>query len=103
MAISLETTKPLSFNEWTELNSTNFILNYDAYLEYLKLWYANRKELSNKKTISLRQNYIELLQDLTYFFTDEEKELFLILLKQFLILLENLKKYLKYYAIKENP
>lgn len=77
MAISLETTKPLSFNEWTELNSTNFILNYDAYLEYLKLWYANRKELSGKKTTSLRQNYIELIQDLTYFFTEEEKELFL--------------------------
>ncbi len=76
--ISLNTTAPYNFNEWSQfMTAATSQLSIDSYSLYVKDWYqANNK--ANLLSVNLiKQDYINLLKELTYFFTEEEKNLFL--------------------------
>lgn len=76
--ISYNTVSPYSFNEWSQLNTAaTSVLNVDTYNEYIKKWYENNNKANLLSVNIIKQDYINLLKELTYFFTEEEKNLFL--------------------------
>ena len=76
--ISYNTVSPYSFNEWSQLNTAaTSVLSVDTYNEYIKKWYENNNKASLLSVNIIKQDYINLLKELTYFFTEEEKNLFL--------------------------
>ena len=72
------TTAPYSYKEWLQLNSSVvFEDSADLYNQYIALWYQNNTKLSAQNINTIKQDYINLLRELTYFFSEEEKNLFL--------------------------
>ena len=75
--ISYDTPAPYSYNEWLQRNpSVSYDTSVKLYNEYIAAWYAYTKT-SKTATSSVKQDYINLLKELTYFFSEEEKNLFL--------------------------
>jgi len=71
-----DSTKPLTFNEW--YNKTLGILpirNFDIYKEYLKDWYATKSEETTNNSNVTRDQFVQLLQDLNYLFTENENSI----------------------------
>lgn len=74
----LNTDKPYSYNEWLQHNSgVVFEESADLYNQYITKWYKNSATTSNQTIDNIKQEYINLLKELTYFFNEEEKNLFL--------------------------
>lgn len=76
--ISFDTAVPFNYNEWMQRNSgVLFEESAELYNQYISKWYQYNK-ISNSQTIdTIKQEYINLLKELTYFFTEEEKNLFI--------------------------
>lgn len=71
------TTAPFSYSDWSQRVRTETYTNsVNLYNEYLQNWYVVNTKI-NDKTNSIKQDYINLLKELTYFFNEEEKDLFL--------------------------
>jgi hypothetical protein len=76
--MNLDTNKPYTFKEWTNLQAVDVSGNsYESYKNYLKSWYNNRTVFYSQTTKILKENYIKLLKDLLYLFSEEEKNKFL--------------------------
>lgn len=76
--MNLNTNNPYTFKEWTSLQAVDVSENsYSNYKNYLKSWYNNRNIFYSQTTKTLKENYIKLLKDLLYLFSDEEKNKFL--------------------------
>ena len=76
--ISLNTVSPYSFNEWSQLNTAaTSQADIDTHSEYIKSWYEYNNKANLLSTSIIKEDYINLLKELTYFFTEEEKNLFL--------------------------
>jgi hypothetical protein len=72
------TSSPYTYSEWHKRNtSTPYDLSVKLYNSYLKEWYIVNNKLNLVKAEDLKNNYINLLKELTYFFNEEEKDLFL--------------------------
>jgi len=66
---------PLSFQEWKNLN--NSVLpneEISLYNAYILNWYNRKKQETTTYEVQLRLNYIQLLQQLQLFFTNEQTE-----------------------------
>jgi len=78
MSAPLNTTSPLTYTTWLKYQSS---LNPDSapelYTEYLHEWYANNTLLTTGNSNALKDNYIQLLKDLSFLFGTKEKDLFL--------------------------
>lgn len=72
------TTAPYSYSEWSaRITGVTYEDSVNLYHEYISDWY-NRNNKSNLiSTDVVKQDYISLLKELTYFFSEEEKDLFL--------------------------
>jgi hypothetical protein len=76
--MNLNTNNPYTFKEWTSLQAIDVSENsYSKYKTYLKSWYNNRNIFYSQTTKTLKDNYIKLLKDLLYLFSEEEKNKFL--------------------------
>ena len=76
MTVSLETPAPLSYNEWfAHQNSLVPSSLQEAYNAYLTSWYNQTQ--ASQKPLSLKQDYIQLLKDLSFLFGQSEKDRFL--------------------------
>ena len=75
--IPFDTTAPFSYNEWLQYNVTVSPDNsVDLYNEYLRKWYVVNSQ-DNQPQNAIKQDYINLLRELQFFFNEEEKNLFL--------------------------
>lgn len=76
MSAPLNTTSPLTYPSWLKYQGN---LNPDKaqifYANYLKEWYKSNTVTGNAD--SLKENYIQLLKDLSFLFGTEERDLFL--------------------------
>jgi hypothetical protein len=76
--MSSDIQSPYSYNRWFSLQDN--ILNNDPqklYMEYLKNWYfINNKQLIDVKQ-KTKEEYIQLLKNLSFFFNKDEKDKFL--------------------------
>lgn len=69
---------PYSYNVWLSLQRVNLVDDTESlYMEYLKNWYFQK----NKNVITLKektkQEYLQLIKDLSYLFSQDEKDNFL--------------------------
>jgi hypothetical protein len=76
--MNLETNTPYTFKEWSNLQSVDITnISYEKYKTYLKGWYNNRTSVYLKSKLNLKENYIQLLKDLSYLFSEDEKDKFI--------------------------
>lgn len=73
MAVSLSTKSPLSYSEWIKyqdaLNPEN---NETAYFEYVQSWYKYQKDNKNIVEGTVKQQFIQLVKDLSFLFANSE-------------------------------
>jgi hypothetical protein len=76
---SFTSQKPLSYENWLNTIGYNGDISQDAYFVYLTSWYNLNKKiyLSGNVEENTKEQYIQLIKDLTFLFSDEEKNLFL--------------------------
>jgi len=77
--MNLSTTSPLSFQEWSKEQGNFVEISQQNYLNYLNSWYdynSSKKVLKNQ-SISKKEQYIQLVKDLTFLFNADERDLFL--------------------------
>lgn len=78
MSIQLNTITPLSYNNWlsnqTTLNPSTAQIKY---VEYLNDWYRLQGLKKNEVTNQLKNDYIQLIKDLSFLFGKKEKDQFL--------------------------
>jgi len=69
---------PYSYNVWFSLQENNLTDDPQVlYMEYLKDWYfTNNKQLIDPKQ-KIKEEYIQLIKDLSFFFNKDEKDKFL--------------------------
>jgi hypothetical protein len=78
MAVSFDTNIPLPYKEWVANQDTlNSAIARQKYNEYLISWYATKGLEKNEFKDSLKQNYIQLVKDLSFLFGQKEKDQFL--------------------------
>jgi hypothetical protein len=77
--MNLSTTSPLSFQEWSKEQSNFVEISQQKYLQYLNSWYDynNSKKVLENQSNSKREEYIQLIKDLTFLFNADERDLFL--------------------------
>ena len=76
--MNLNTNNPYAYKDWVSIQSIDISQNsYGNYKTYLKSWYNNRNSFYTQTAKTLKENYIKLLKDLLYLFSDEEKNKFL--------------------------
>lgn len=69
---------PYSFKEWLTIQKVNTTVDVQrAYMEYLKNWYLNNNKNFLKTKEQTKQEYLQLIKDLSYLFNQEEKDRFL--------------------------
>ena len=72
------TTKPLTYSEWSRYNATNsFQKSSVLYETYIKDWYIINSKTNLVSQDQIKQDYVRLLKELSYFFSEEERDLFL--------------------------
>jgi hypothetical protein len=78
MSAPLTTVSPLTYTTWLKYQEA---LKPDSapelYTEYLHEWYRNNTTVNISNTNLIKQNYIQLLKDLSFLFGTQEKDLFL--------------------------
>lgn len=78
MSAPLNTTSPLTYTTWLKYQDA---LKPDSapefYTEYLHEWYRTNTTVNLANTNLIKQNYIQLLKDLSFLFGTDEKDLFL--------------------------
>jgi hypothetical protein len=78
MSAPLNTVSPLTYTSWLKYQEA---LKPDSapelYTEYLHTWYRNNTTLNSTNSDAIKQNYIQLLKDLSFLFGTQEKDLFL--------------------------
>ena len=73
-SVSLNTQSPLSYNDWLKYQDALNPENHEvAYFEYVQSWYSNQSSLSSTNENTLKQQYIQLLKDLSFLFASSEK------------------------------
>jgi hypothetical protein len=79
MSISLNTSQPLSYQDWSNEQGSFGKIDHDLYLNYLNSWYSNYTKVNSNQTYyqNTREQYIQLIKDLTYLFNNDERDLFL--------------------------
>jgi hypothetical protein len=79
MSISLNTSTPLSYQDWANEQGSSGDTSQRVYLDYLNSWYQNSNTKNSSYTISqsVKQQYIQLIKDLTHLFNQDERDLFL--------------------------
>ena len=79
--VSFNTISPLSYNEWI-LQNARVAANdeLESYNQYIYNWYKVNEVSSISNALKVKADYITLLKELTLFITEEEKDLFLILI-----------------------
>jgi len=80
MSAPINTSSPLSYPTWLKYQTTlTPDISVQLYTQYLKEWYAVNKIASSSTTVSnqIKQDYIQLLKDLSFLFNKDEKDLFL--------------------------
>lgn len=79
MSIPLQTSSPLTFSQWQLQQSYTDVhgVSESAYISYLKEWYKNKRQSPLNKNEGLKQEYIQLLKDLNFLFSQSEKDLFI--------------------------
>jgi hypothetical protein len=74
-SVSLNTQSPLSYNDWLKYQDALNPENHEvAYFEYVQSWYSNQSSLSSTNENTLKQQYIQLLKDLSFLFASSEKD-----------------------------
>jgi hypothetical protein len=78
MSVQLNTITPLSYNDWlskqTTLNANTAQLKY---VEYLNDWYRSQGIKNNQLTNKIKDDYVQLIKDLSFLFGKKEKDQFL--------------------------
>ena len=78
MSAPLTTVSPLTYPTWLKYQGN---LKPDTapelYTEYLQEWYRNNTLLASNNSNAIKENYIQLLKDLSFLFGTQEKDLFL--------------------------
>ena len=79
MSVPLNTNSPLSYPSWLKYQSALAPdTSVQLYSEYLKEWYAtNTLATSSSISQQIRNDYIQLLKDLSFLFHQDEQDLFL--------------------------
>jgi hypothetical protein len=79
MSAPLNTNSPLSYPSWLKYqNALAPDTSVQLYSQYLKDWYAeNTLATASSTTAQIKQDYIQLLKDLSFLFNKEEQDLFL--------------------------
>lgn len=79
MNTSFTSNTPLSYNDWIKTLNIYADKSSKAYLDYLNNWYLNNSYIgsSDAKTNTIREQYIQLIKDLSFLFNSNEKDLFL--------------------------
>ncbi|NBO98568.1 MAG: VWA domain-containing protein [Proteobacteria bacterium] len=78
MSAPLNTVSPLTYPTWLKYQGN---LKPDTatelYTQYLHEWYRNNTLLTSNNSNAIKENYIQLLKDLSFLFGTQEKDLFL--------------------------
>ena len=78
MSVPINTTSPLTYTSWLKYQGN---LKPDTanelYTVYLQQWYDENTLLTANNRDVIKQNYIQLLKELSFLFNKEEKDLFL--------------------------
>lgn len=78
MAFPVESITPLTFNQWVAYQSTIIPGSEQReYTQYLIKWYKDKTAQKLIKETSLKQDYIQLVKDLSFLFGQAEKDDFL--------------------------
>lgn len=78
MAISLNTISPLSYNKWLEKQDTLLpTLAKSRYNEYLTDWFEHQYLKNEEDKNQVKQDYVQLVKDLSFLFGQNEKDQFL--------------------------
>lgn len=72
------TVAPYTYSEWLQRNpAASNEVNNRLYNNYLRQWYVINSKINLNNTDIIKQSYINLLKELTFFFSEEERDLFL--------------------------
>ena len=78
MSAPLNTVSPLTYPTWLQYQGN---LKPDTapelYTEYLHEWYNTNTLMTSNNGNAIKENYIQLLKDLSFLFGTQEKDLFL--------------------------
>jgi hypothetical protein len=79
MTVSLSTNTPLSFTDWVKYQNALLPENIQLeYYQYVQDWYVNNTKAKNLSQTDKKQQFIQLLKDLSFLFASEEtNDLFL--------------------------
>jgi hypothetical protein len=71
--------KPYSYNEWLSYQGTLLPESAETeYLTYVKKWYFDKTKNKNSNIKSIKEDYIQLLKDLSFLFGNDEIDRFLL-------------------------
>ena len=77
MSTLLNTTSPLSYQDWSNQQGAYADLSQQNYLNYLNSWYSFNNKLKSSAIPSTREQYIQLVKDLIFLFNSDERDQFL--------------------------
>ena len=78
MDLQKDLNTPFTYNDWLKYKSTLELSSYQStYAQYLSEWYKKRKVIGLQEKNSLKEDYIQLLKDLSFVFGKSKEELFL--------------------------
>lgn len=78
MNSDIENKKPLDYNKWLSYQNTLLPEKQQSeYLSYLKKWYLDKSKVNSEIKQTFKQQYIELLKDLSFLFGSNEFDAFL--------------------------
>ena len=71
--VSLATNSPLSFGDWLQYQSAlNPESQESAYFDYVQSWYSQQKSKTETAQTTLKQQYVQLVKDLSFLFANTE-------------------------------
>ena len=79
MSTSLNTKTPLSYQDWSNVQGNFVDISQKNYLGYLTSWYNTNNVSAFNTTVkkTKKEQYIQLIKDLTFLFNADERDLFL--------------------------
>jgi len=76
--IDLNTNNPYTYKEWVYRQNIDISdTDHPKYVEYLKSWYANKKLIYPETKKTIKDEYVQLLKDLSFLFSESEENRFL--------------------------